>query len=571
MTGVCPQPPLEFRMVTETSLTGYALINTPLLNKGTAFTQAERDTFHLNGLLPPHVGDLPTQVERRLKVLRHFETDFQRYAYLRDLQDTNETLFYALLTQNLEEMLPLVYTPTVGEGCQRFSEIWRKPRGLFLSYPNKDRFDEIFNDPQFDQVRVIVVTDGERILGLGDQGAGGMGISIGKLALYTACGGISPEHTLPIVLDVGTNNQERLDDPLYVGWRHERVTGQDYDDFVEAFVQAVSKRWPDILLQWEDFAGNNASRLLERYRDRLCTFNDDIQSTAVVAAATVLGALTVTGGKLVDQRFVMLGLGSAGRGIAELLIEIMVEDGMEEADARRCFYALGRKGLLVEGTEGIHDDQKAFIRPRRDVAEWDIGTGEIGLAAVVRHVQPTILIGTAGLAGAFTEEVVREMASHVDRPIILPLSNPTSKSEATPQHLLDWTDGRAITGTGSPFKPVEVNGKKVPIDQTNNSYVFPGMGLGILAVRARRVTDTMFMAAAKALAGMSPTVSDKAGRLLPPLEDLRKVSLAVAEAVAETAREEGLAEVGEDKPVAALIRDYVWTPAYRDLKLIPQP
>ncbi|MGC1547735.1 MAG: oxaloacetate-decarboxylating malate dehydrogenase, partial [Rhodanobacter sp.] len=300
----------------ETSLTGLELISTPLLNKGTAFPEAERDLFHLHGLLPPHVGSLDQQVERRLKVLREFATDFERYAFLRDLQDTNETLFYAMLVRNIEELLPLVYTPTVGEGCQRFSEIWRRPRGVFLSYPNKHRIRTILADSRYDRVRVIVVSDGERILGLGDQGAGGMGIPIGKLSLYTACAGIHPDETLPILLDVGTNNQERLTDPLYVGWRHERVTGSEYDDFIEEFVSAVHERWPDVLLQWEDFAGSNASRMLERYRDRLCTFNDDIQGTAAVAAGTLLAAINVTGVPLIEQRIVLLGAGSAGCGIA---------------------------------------------------------------------------------------------------------------------------------------------------------------------------------------------------------------------------------------------------------------
>lgn len=554
-------------MITETSLTGYALINTPLLNKGTAFSQQERDLFHLNGLLPPDIGSLKQQVERRLAVLHGFETDFQRYAFLRDLQDTNETLFYALLAENLEEMLPLVYTPTVGEGCQRFSEIWRKPRGVFLSYPNKDRIAAILDDAHFDHVRVIVVTDGERILGLGDQGAGGMGISIGKLALYTGLGGIPPEYALPVILDVGTNNKALLDDPLYVGWRHERISGQEYDDFIAAFVDAVTARWPDILLQWEDFAGTNASRLLARYRDRLCTFNDDIQSTAAVAAATLLGALAVTGEKLVDQKIVMLGLGSAGRGIAELLIKICVEDGLSEADARGKFYALGRNGLLVEGGEGVHEDQKEFVRSRDEVKGWGAEGGKISLLETVKNVQPTILIGTAGLTGAFSEDVVREMAKHVDRPIILPLSNPTSKSEATPQDLLEWTDGKAIIGTGSPFKPVDWKGRKIAIDQTNNSYVFPGMGLGILAARATRVSDAMFMAAAKALAGMSPTISDKNGSLLPPLRDSRKIALVVALAVAQQAVADGTARVGPGENLETLIKEYVWEPVYRDLAL----
>ena len=341
----------ETPLVTE--LMSYDLINQPGLNKGTAFTEEERDLFRLHGLLPPHVGTLEDQAERRIKVLRAFETDFERYAFLRDLQDTNETLFYSVLVNNLEELLPIVYTPTVGEGCQRFSDVWRKPRGLFLSYANKHRIREIFADPRFDRVRTIVVTDGERILGLGDQGAGGMGISIGKLALYVGCAGIHPEETLPILLDVGTNNQERLDDPLYVGWRHARVTGAEYDEFVAAFVAAVMERWPDVLLQWEDFAGSNAGRLLERYRDQLCTFNDDIQSTASVALATLMAAVNVTGIPLTGQRVALLGAGSAGCGILSLILRAMVEAGMSEEAARSHFYAVDRNGLLVDGMPGI--------------------------------------------------------------------------------------------------------------------------------------------------------------------------------------------------------------------------
>src|SRR5580692_10279472 len=332
-----------------TALSGYQLLTDPLLNKGTAFTEAERDVFGLHGLLPPHIGSLDEQVARRLKALRAFESDFERYAFLRELQDTNATLFYALLVRNIEELLPLVYTPTVGEGCQRFSEIWRKPRGVFLSYPNKHRIREILADPRFDRVRVIVVTDGERILGLGDQGAGGMGISIGKLALYTGCAGIHPDETLPVLLDVGTNNQERLDDPLYVGWRHARVADTEYDAFVDEFVAAVTDRWPDVLLQWEDFAGYHAGPLLARYRDRLCTFNDDIQSTAAVATATLMAAITVTGVPLAEQRIVLVGAGSAGCGIAALLLQAMVEAGISEDKARTRFFAIDRYGLLVEG------------------------------------------------------------------------------------------------------------------------------------------------------------------------------------------------------------------------------
>jgi malate dehydrogenase (oxaloacetate-decarboxylating) len=548
----------------ETGLTGYELINTPLLNKGTAFTEAERDTFRLHGLLPPHIGTLDDQVERRLKVLHELETSFERYAFLRDLQDTNETLFYALLVHNIEEMLPLVYTPTVGEGCQRFSEIWRKPRGVFLSYPNKHRIRQILADPRFDRVRVIVVTDGERILGLGDQGAGGMGISIGKLALYTGCGGIRPEETLPVLLDVGTNNQERLDDPLYVGWRHARVTGADYDAFVEEFVAAVIDRWPHVLLQWEDFAGYHAAPLLARYRDRLCTFNDDIQSTAAVAAATLMAAVNVTGVPLTQQRIALLGAGSAGCGIAALLLRAMVEEGASEDEARHHFFAVDRYGMLVEGMADITPAQKPFVQSREAVSGWKLEKpGEIGLLDVVVNARPTVLIGVSGQTGTFTETIVRTMAQHVDRPVIFPLSNPTSRSEATAEQLIAWTDGRALIGTGSPFAPVEWKGRKIPIDQTNNSYVFPGMGLGILAARARRVTDAMFMVAAKVIAEMSPTATDKQGRLLPPVHRMREVSVAVGKAVARQAQADGVAEKCDAATLDERIAAGVWEPCYQ--------
>ena len=553
----------------QVSVTGFDLINKSMLNKGVAFNQGERDTFRLHGILPPHIGTMDEQIERRLKGMRSFATDFERYAFLRELQDSNETLFYALLVRYIEELLPLVYTPTVGEGCQHFSEIWRKPRGLFLSYPNKQRIRDILADPRFDPVRVIVVSDGERILGLGDQGAGGMGIPIGKLSLYTACAGIHPDLTLPILLDVGTNNSERLSNPLYIGWRHERIVGAEYDAFVEEFVQAVVERWPHILLQWEDFAGSNASRLLEKYRDRLCTFNDDIQGTASIAAGTLLAAINVTGVKLTDQRIAVLGAGSAGCGISNLLLRAMVDAGLAEDQARASFYLVDRNGLIVEGMEGITPAQTPFVQQRDAVDTWVLEKPyQIGLLEVMRNAKPTVLIGVSGQAGAFTEPVIREMAKHVQRPVIFPLSNPTSRSEGIPQHLMEWTDGRALIGTGSPFAPVTWNGKTTPVDQTNNSYIFPGIGLGVLGARARRVTDGMFMVAAKVVAAMSPTAQDHNGRLLPPVDQLRAVSLAVAKAVAVQAQVDGVAEACDETTLAKRIEAMVWEPRYRPYELV---
>ncbi|MBV8683372.1 MAG: NAD-dependent malic enzyme [Caulobacteraceae bacterium] len=557
----------------QTNLTGMELFNQPLFNKGSAFTEDERTTFRLHGLLPPHVGTLEVQVTRRLKALRDQGSNFEKYAFLRDLQDLNETLFYAVLVQNIEELMPLVYTPTVGEGCQRLSEIWRKPRGLFLSYPNRSRIREIIADPRYDPVRVIVFSDGERILGLGDQGAGGMGIPIGKLSLYTACAGIHPAETLPILLDVGTDNEERLKDPLYIGWRHGRVRGEEYDAFIEEVVSAVSERWPDVLLQWEDFAGSNAARMLERYRDRLCTFNDDIQGTAAVAAGALLAAINVTGIPLTEQRVALLGAGSAGAGIASLLLRAMVDAGLSEEEARRRFYAVDRDGLLMEGMPGITPAQQPFVRDRESVADWKLSAPDeaIGLECVVTKAHPTVLIGVSGQAGAFTETAIREMAKHVQRPVIFPLSNPTSRAEATPEQLMTWTEGRALIGVGSPFEPVSVNGRSVPIDQTNNSYIFPGVGLGVLAAEATRVNDNMFMAAAKALAELSPTAKDKNGRLLPPVTELRNVSVAVAAAVGKQAQADGLAPRRHDNDLHERIRARVWEPAYQPYLRAEEP
>jgi len=558
-------PPVpDFSGPIETDLSGGNLIRHHLFNKGTAFTEAERDSFRLHGLLPPNVGSLEGQVSRRLKVLRNFATNFERYAFIRDLQDTNETVFYALLTSHMEELLPIVYTPTVGEGCQRFSEIWRKPRGLFISYPNRHRITEILNRPNLNDVRVIVVSDGERILGLGDQGAGGMGIPIGKLSLYTACAGIHPTQTLPILLDVGTDNQERLLDPLYVGWRHNRVRGQDYDDFIEEFVQAVMKRWPNVLLQWEDFAGANSGRLIERYRDRLCTFNDDIQGTAAIAAGTLLAAVNVTGIPLKEQRIALFGAGSAGTGICSLIMQAMIDDGLSPAEARRRFYAVDRDGLLVEGMNNIHEGQRFLLRTREDVATWSRrDANRIGLIDVIENAKPTVLIGVSGQPGAFTEEIARAMAKNVERPVIFPLSNPTSRSEAIPQKLVEWTEGRALIGTGSPYPPATWQGRTIPIDQTNNSYIFPGVGLGVLAAGARRVTDTMFMAAAKALAALSPARTDRTARLLPPVNELRMVSAKVAFAVGRQAQADSVAPQISADELEARIRGFMWTPGYR--------
>jgi malate dehydrogenase (oxaloacetate-decarboxylating) len=557
-----PAPQTTGGNIRQVSLMGYDLINSPRLNKGTAFSDKERDEFDLHGLLPPHVGNLDEQVERRLEALRDQPSSFRRYSFLRDLQDINETLFYALLLRNIQEMLPLVYTPTVGEGCQRFSEIWKKPRGLFLSYPNRDRIDQILNHPSYDSVKCIVVSDGERILGLGDQGAGGMGIPIGKMALYTALGGVHPEHCLPILLDAGTDNEERLNSPHYVGWQHHRIRGEEYDAFIDAFVNAVKRRWPHVLLQWEDFARTNATRLLERYRDQLCTFNDDIQGTAAIAAATLLSAINVTGVPLEQQKIVVLGFGTAGIGIANLLLQLMQDKGIPEAEARNRIYAIGRYGLVTENGNGVRPEQLPYARKKEEVRDWAQPRKEITLLDVVRHAKPTVLIGVSGQKGAFTEDAVREMAKHTVRPIIFPLSNPVSCGEANPQDLLDWTEGRALIGTGSPFPPVSFGGKNVHIPQTNNSYIFPGLALGIIASKARHVTDTMIMAAAKELANLVPTKKDKSAGLLPSLSDSRQLSRSIALAVGLQAMRDGQAQVPDEDTLKQEIQANIWQPEY---------
>lgn len=545
---------------------GYDLLNDPLLNKGTAFTDSERDTFGLHGLLPPLVATLDEQVSRRLQAFRQLASDFEQYVFLRGLQDSNEILFYALLVRHIEELLPVVYTPTVGLGCQAFSHSFWKPRGLFLSIPHQDCIPAILGHPRFDNVEVIVVTDGERVLGLGDQGAGGMGISIGKLSLYTACGGIHPAATLPIFLDVGTDNPDRLTDPLYVGWRHERVRGPAYDDFIEAFISAASNRWPHVLLQWEDFARDNATRLLERYRDRLCTFNDDVQGTAVVAAGTLMASTNVTGVPLKDQRIAVLGAGGAGTGIVSLLLQAMVEDGLSEAEARSRFYLIDREGLLVEGMSGLLPFQERFVQPRSAVTGWALEReGVIGLGDVVRNVRPTVLIGVSGQPGAFSEDIVRAMAASVERPVIFPLSNPNSRAEATPAELMAWTEGRAVVGVGSPVPPLLRDGAPVRVDQTNNSYVFPGIGLAAVATGARLISDGMLMAAARTLAEISPARRDPSANLLPPVTDLREVSWRVARSVAVQARKEGLTALGDAAAVSGAIQSKMWMPAYREL------
>ena len=549
--------------MTTTDLTGAALLETPTLNKGTAFTEDERRAHGLQGLLPPHHETLEEQVARAYEAYNRQPDDLAKHVFLRDLQDTNEVLFYRLVLDHVVEMLPIVYTPTVGAGCQQFSHVYDHPRGLFVSYPHRDDIHTTLRNRPHDEVDVIVVTDGERILGLGDQGVGGLGIPIGKLSLYTLIGGIRPERTLPIVLDVGTNNQERLDDPKYLGWRHERVTGKEYDDFIDAFVQAVKEELPGTCLQWEDFATPHARPILERYRNDLLTFNDDVQGTASVALGAVIGAISVTGGELKDQQIAFLGAGSAGIGVADYLRAALVADGLSEEEARRRFWVVDKDGLLHDGRTDLQPDQAVYAQPQSATDGWPAPAGgSFGLADVVANVHPTILIGLSTVQGAFTEEIVRDLAAHIDRPIIFPLSNPTSHSEATAEDLIEWTDGRALVASGSPFAPVEHGGRTIPIGQCNNVYIFPAVGLGLVASGATRVTDGMMVAAGRALGANSPALADPNAPLLPALPDVRRVAVEIAVAVAEQAQKDGVApELAADELRAKVVAAQ-WAPAY---------
>lgn len=541
-------------------------LNLPILNKGTAFTEAERRQLGLEGLLPPHVETLDEQVVRAYEAYKRKGDDLERHIYLRALQDTNEVLFYRLLLDHIEEMTPMVYTPVVGLGCQQFSHIYRRPRGLFISYPLRDSIPALLRNRPNRDIDVIVVTDGERILGIGDQGAGGLGISIGKLSLYSVIGGIRPERTLPIVLDVGTNNQERLNDPEYLGWRHERVTGQAYYDFIDQFVQAVKEEFPHTLLQWEDFATPHARPILERYRDQLLTFNDDIQSTAAVALGAILGGVKVAGKSLKDQQIVMLGAGSASISVADYLRAAMREEGLSEEEARSRFWIVDLNGLLHTGRTDLTPEQQVYGQPAERVADWPrIVKGQIGLADVIGKIDATILIGFSSASGAFTESIVREMARKTPRPMIFPLSNPTSRSEATAEDLINWTNGRALVATGSPFAPVSFDGQKIRISQCNNIYIFPAMGLGLVAARARRVTDGMILTAGRTLAANSPALKDPSASLLPALGDLRQVAVQIATAVGLEAQRAGVAPATTEEELRRRVISAQWTPAYTQL------
>ena len=544
-------------------LRGMDLLDTPLWNKGTAFDDRERTALGLQGLLPPRTEALQEQSLRAYEAFSSKKTDLERHIYLRQLQDSNETLFYRLMLDHIEEMMPIVYTPTVGLACQQFSHIYRRPRGLFVSYPLRDSIAEVLRNRPNPEVDVIVVTDGERILGLGDQGVGGLGIPIGKLSLYSLIGGIHPSRTLPIVLDVGTNNQERLNDPEYLGWRHERVRGEQYFDFVDRFVQAVKHELPNTCLQWEDFATPNARPLLVRYQNDLLTFNDDVQGTAAVVLGAVVGASKVARKGIKEHQIVFVGAGSAAIGVADYLRVAMVEEGLSENEALARFWIVDKDGLLDSDRRDLSDEQKTYARARNEIADWPRNqAGQVGLAEVISKVDATVLIGLSTVKGIFTESIVREMARKTERPIIFPLSNPTSRSEAEPSDILVWTEGRALVATGSPFAPVKYGGQSIEIAQCNNVFIFPAVGLGLFASQARRVTDKMILAGAKALGDHSPALRDPAASLLPRVRTIREVALEIAYAVALKAQEEGLAPACEPEALRRDVVESQWTPEY---------
>ena len=534
---------------------GMDVLHDPLLNKGTAFTQAEREALGLRGLLPPHVSTQEEQVARILENLRRHPTALAKHVALNALHDRNETLFFRVIGDHPDEMMPLIYTPTVGLACQQYGHIFQEARGMFISANDRGRVAQVLRNWPRRDVAIIVVTDGERILGLGDLGASGMGIPVGKLSLYTACAGIPPERCLPVTLDVGTNNEDFLADPLYIGLKHRRLEGEAYDALVDEFITATQEAFPGVLVQFEDFANHNAFRLLARYRDRICTFNDDIQGTAAVALAGILSALRVTGARLAEQKVLFLGAGEAATGIADLMALGMVQQGATVAEARGRCWLFDSRGLVVQARADLAAHKLPYAHahaPCHDFAE------------AVRRLRPTAIIGVAAVGGAFTPEVLEAMAAVNERPIVFALSNPTSQAECTAEQAYAHTDGRALFACGSPFDPVERAGRRFVPRQGNNSYVFPGVGLGVIACGVRRVSEEMFLAAADALAAQVTAQDLAQGSLYPPLADIRAVSVRLATAVAEVAYTQGLARVARPADLAAHIRSRMYEPRYRD-------
>ncbi len=533
---------------------GIALLQDALLNKGTAFTDAERDALGIRGLLPARVFTLEDQVRRVMGNYRRKTTELEQYVFLIALQDRNETLFYRTVLDHIDEMMPIIYTPTVGEACRHFGHIFRRPRGLYVTATDRGRMRDVMRHWPRQDVAVIVVTDGGRILGLGDLGAFGMGIPIGKLSLYTACAGIDPARTLPIMLDVGTNNAALLSDPLYTGLVQPRLRGPEYDALVEEFVAAVQEVFPHALLQFEDFQTDNAIRLLARFRDQTCAFNDDIQGTAAVTLAGLLSAGRLTGRRLVEQTILFYGAGAAATGIADLIVSAQVREGARAEEARQRIWFMDSRGLVVESRTDLEAHKRPYAHAHAPAA---------ALADAVAALQPAALIGVSGQPQTFTEDVLRAMAHQHERPVVLALSNPTAKSECTAEQAYRWTEGRAVFASGSPFPPVELNGRRFVPRQGNNAYIFPGVGLGVMAARARRVTDDMFYAAARTLADEVSDADLALGALFPPLSTIRETSHKIATAVAATAYDAGLAAGERPADLAAHVQAHMWVPVYR--------
>ena len=548
---------------------GPSLLENPLTNKGTAFSPDERAALHLDGLIPPAVCTIDQQLERVYENFRAKQTPLERYIHLASLQDRNETLFFRLVHDHIDEMMPVLYTPVVGEACQKFSHIYRRPRGLSIAYEQRDSIESILaNHPV--SPAIIVVTDGERILGLGDQGVGGMGIPIGKLCLYTACAGIPPDRTMPIMLDVGTDNAELLNDPMYLGMRHPRIRGEAYQAFIDRFVAAVIKIWPDAVLQWEDFLKANAIAQLARFRDRLCTFNDDIQGTAATVVAGLYAALRITRQPMREQRMVIAGAGASAQGIADLFVAALRDEGLSIDEARRRIATVDSRGLVTDDRQGLEPFKQTYARPHAEAAGFTCRDhARITLEETIHNFRPTILIGTSGTPGVFTESVVGAMAAINERPIVFPLSNPTSKSECTAGEAVRWSDGRAIVATGSPFEPVVFRGRTYRIGQGNNAFVFPGVGLGLWAGKVRRVTDAMFLDAARALAGQVHDADLAAGAVYPQLAHIRDCSRAVACAVIRRAVAEGHADRALLDDLEDTVSGAMWFPRYRAFRYQP--
>ena len=552
----------------EVSTRGYDLIHEPLLNKGTSFSYEEMEELHLRGIIAPHQTNIDEVVEKTYQIVNDISSNLDRHIYLRSLQDRNETLFYALICKYPVEMMPLIYTPHVGEACMKYSEIYRRPRGVFIRYEDKNYIDDILSHTSFDDTEVIVVSDGERILGLGDQGAGGMGIPIGKLSLYTACAGVAPQKTLPILLDVGTNNEKRLSDPLYIGSRHERIVGKDYDNFIDLFVKSVKRRFPQVLLQWEDFAQHNALKILKKYQDYICSFNDDIQGTAAIVTGSLLSATIAAKSSIGEQIIVIVGAGSAGVGISNLIIDAMVASGLPRELALCKIYLVDQYGLLTENTPN-KDFQHDFITSQDIISGWDVkDRNNISLLEVVTNSKATMLLGVCGQCGIFTKPIITEMLKNCSRPIIFPISNPNSKAEACPKDIYLWTQNRAIVGTGSPFPDQLIDRGLRRIDQVNNSYIFPGLGLGIIAVKSHKVTNKMFLVAAQALAELSPVNRDKGQNLLQPLTNIREISRYIAIAVASEAVKMGFTKYSNltHGEITKIVEEEIWVPEYLPYK-----